>query len=132
MSIFSYPLFYRNVYSLFKEVGLPDGMPVDCRLCGRNDGTIDRETSPASTVCALEWDNELVNAFICERIGDDSLCRCTVGSPWRIDVRSPARVSVNSSGLHQMSVGKVAVFELQSTDPDSDITVNVTRMYTSD
>ena len=51
------------------------------------------------------------------------------GSPWRIDVRNPARISVNSSGLHQMSVGKVAIFELNSTDPDCDITVNVTRMY---
>jgi len=54
-----------------------------------------------------------------------------VGSPWRIDIRNPARVTVNSSGLHQMSVGKVAIFELNSTDPDSDITVNVTRMYLS-
>jgi len=46
-----------------------------------------------------------------------------------VDVRNPARVSVNSSGLHQMSVGKVAIFELSSTDPDSDVTVNVTSMY---
>jgi len=44
-------------------------------------------------------------------------------------VRNPARVTINSSGLHQMSVGKPAIFELHSTDPDSDITVNVTRMY---
>ena len=28
-----------------------------------------------------------------------------------------------------MSVGKVAIFELHSTDADSDITVNVTRTY---
>lgn len=28
-----------------------------------------------------------------------------------------------------MSVGKVAIFELHSTDPDSDIAVNVTRTY---
>ena len=62
-----------------------------------------------------------------------SNCSCfwcdRVGSPWRIDVRNPARVTVNSSGLHQMSVGKTAIFELQSTDPDSDVTVNVTRTY---
>jgi len=53
----------------------------------------------------------------------------SLGSPWHIDVRNPARVSVNSSGLHQMSVGKVAIFELHSTDPDSDVSVNVTRTY---
>ena len=58
----------------------------------------------------------------------DWLTDC-VGSPWRVEVRNQARVSVKSSGLHQMSVGKVATFELHSTDPDSDITVNVTRMY---
>jgi len=54
---------------------------------------------------------------------------CVAGSPWRVEVRNPARVTINSSGLHQMSVGNVAIFELHSTDPDSDISVNVTRTY---
>jgi hypothetical protein len=72
----------------------------------------------------------IIDNYSSVRASCSYLYRCTfcdpAGSPWRVDVRSPASITVTGNGLHLVPVGRVAVFEVHSSQSNGDVIVNIT------